>query len=102
MTAVLTDDNAAGRYELRIDGVLAAIEDYTLEDGVISFNHTEALEGFEGKGAARQLVERILDEARTRGLQVLPVCPYVASFIGKHAETYLDLVPADRRAQFGL
>ncbi len=102
MTTTLTDDTGAGRFELRIDGVPAAIEDYTLEDGVISFNHTEALDGFEGTGAARQLAERILDEARRRGLQVLPVCPYIASFIGRHPETYLDLVPTDRRAEFGL
>jgi uncharacterized protein len=102
VTTTLTDDTAAGRYELRIDGGLAAIEDYTLADDVISFNHTEALDGFEGTGAAGQLAERILDEARRRGLQVLPVCPYLASFIGKHPEEYLDLVPADRRAGFGL
>ena len=102
MTATLIDDTAAGRFELRIDGALAAIEDYTLEDGVISFNHTEALEGFAGTGAARQLAERVLTEARTRGLRVLPVCPYIASFVAKHPETYLDLVPADRRAEFGL
>lgn len=102
MTVTLTDDTGAGRYELRIDGALAAIEEYTLEDGVISFNHTEALEGFEGTGAARQLAERILDEVRTRGLQVLPVCPYLSSFIAKHPEAYLELVLADRRAEFGL
>jgi predicted GNAT family acetyltransferase len=102
VTLTLTDDTGAGRYELRIDGALAAIEEYTLEDGVISFNHTEALEGFEGTGAARQLAERILDEVRTRGLQVLPVCPYLSSFIAKHPEAYLELVPADRRAEFGL
>ena len=102
MTTTLTDDTGASRFELHIDGELAAFEDYTLDDGVISFDHTEALDGFEGTGAARQLAERILDEARRRGLDVLPVCPYIASFIGKHPETYLDLVPADRRAGFGL
>jgi len=102
VTVTLTDDTGAGRYELRVDGAPAAIEEYTLEHGVISFNHTEALEGFGGTGSARQLAERILDEARTRGLQVLPVCPYISSVIGKHPETYLDLVPADRRAEFGL
>lgn len=102
MTTTLTNDTDAARYELRIDGALAAIEAYTLEPGVISFNHTEALEGFEGTGAARQLTEGILDDARARRLAVLPYCPYVASFIGRHPDTYLDLVPADRRAEFGL
>jgi predicted GNAT family acetyltransferase len=102
VTTTLTNDTDAARYELRIDGALAAIETYTLEPGVISFNHTEALEGFEGTGAARQLTEGILDDARARRLAVLPYCPYVASFIGRHPDTYLDLVPADRRAEFGL
>ena len=102
MTTTLTDDPGAGRYELRIDGEVAAFEDYTLGDGVISFDHTEAMEGFEGTGAARQLAERVLDEARRRGLDVLPVCPYIASFIARHPEAYLDLVPVDRRAEFGL
>jgi hypothetical protein len=102
VTTTLTDDTGTNRYELRIDGELAAFEDYTLGDGVISLNHTETVDGFEGRGAARQLAERILDEARARGLGVLPFCPYIASFIGTHRERYLDLVPADRRAGFGL
>jgi hypothetical protein len=32
---------------------------------------------------------------------VLPSCPYVAEFIGRHRDEYLDLVPVDRRSQFG-
>ncbi len=33
---------------------------------------------------------------------MLPHCPYVAQFIGGHRDDYLDLVPEDRRRQFGL
>jgi hypothetical protein len=32
---------------------------------------------------------------------VLPYCPYVTSWIRKHPE-YVDLVPGDRRGDFGL
>ena len=42
-----------------------------------------------------------LDDARERGLAVLPFCPYVNSWIKKHPE-YADLVPEDRRGDFGL
>jgi predicted GNAT family acetyltransferase len=32
---------------------------------------------------------------------VVPYCPFVRSWITEHSE-YADLVPADRREQFGL
>ena len=32
---------------------------------------------------------------------MLPFCPYINSWIKKHPE-YADLVPQDRRADFGL
>jgi hypothetical protein len=42
-----------------------------------------------------------LDEVRARGGEVLPYCPFVKSFIEKHPD-YLDLVPTNQRAAFGL
>jgi len=32
---------------------------------------------------------------------VLPYCPFIRSYIQRHP-AYLDLVPADRRAEFAL
>ena len=46
-------------------------------------------------------METALSEARERGLRVLPQCPFVAEHIREHPE-WLDLVPEDRRAEFGL
>lgn len=43
----------------------------------------------------------MLGEIRTEGLGLVPVCPYVQSYLRKHPE-YADLVPASRRAEFGL
>jgi uncharacterized protein len=34
-------------------------------------------------------------------LAVLPYCPFVRGFIDRHRE-YLDLLPVERRAKFGL
>ncbi len=36
-----------------------------------------------------------------RGLRVLPYCPFVRYFIDHHDE-YLDLVPREAQARFGL
>ncbi len=99
--ATLVDNAAAQRFEYLVDGQLAAFEDYELTGDVIAYNHTEAVPGAP-RGAAAELVRGILDEARKRGLQVLPNCGYVAAFIRKHADEYVDLVPAAKRAEYQL
>ena len=42
------------------------------------------------------LVATALDDARSEGLEVVPLCPFVAAFIERHPE-YQDLVAADYR-----
>ena len=97
----VTDDPEQSRYELRVAGELAGFLTYHLRGEQISLNHTEVEPHFQGKGLATQLARLSLDDARKRGLAVLPFCPYVNSWIKKHPD-YTDLVPPDRRAEFGL
>lgn len=102
-TPVVADNPAASRYELHVGSELAGIVTYQLRkhDTVISLLHTEIEPAFQGAHLATHLARYSLDDARGRGLAVLPFCPYIASWIKKHPE-YADLVPADRRAEFGL
>jgi uncharacterized protein len=99
--AVVTDDEAKSRYQMTVAGELAGLLTYKRGDQVISLIHTEVEPPFQGKGLATHLARFSLDDARKRGLAVLPFCPYVNSWIKKHPD-YADLVPADRRAEFGL
>ena len=100
---VVTDNTAASRYELHVGAELAGFVTYQLRnhDTVISLLHTEIEPAFQGAGLAAHLARYGLDDARKRGLGVLPFCPYINSWIKKHPE-YTDLVPQDRRADFGL
>jgi uncharacterized protein len=98
---VVTDNPAASRYELRVNGKLAGFVDYRLRNQVISLVHTEVEPAFQGEHLATHLARYSLDDARKRGLAVLPSCPYINSWVKKHPE-YTDLVPRDRRADFGL
>ena len=97
----VTDDTAASRYELHVGDELAGIIAYRLQDATISLLHTEIEPAFQGAHLAGHLARGALDDARQRGLAVLPFCPYVSSWIKKHPE-YTELVPRDRRASFGL
>jgi len=91
----ITDNQAAHRYELRVDGALGALAVYELHPGRIVFTHTETKDGFEGRGLAGRLAAFALDDARARNLVVVPRCPYIAEFIRRHPE-YEDLTAAPR------
>ena len=86
-------DNAdEARYEIREDGQLAGFAEYRLNNGRITLVHTEIAPAYAGRGLAARLARAVLDDARTRGLAVVPRCSYMADFIRKHGDEYLALV----------
>lgn len=97
----VADNPAASRYELHVNSVLAGFSDYRLRGNAMSITHTEVKPAFQGAHLATRLTRFSLDDARKRGLDVLPYCPYTSAWIRKHPD-YIDLVPQDRRASFGL
>jgi uncharacterized protein len=101
MDVEVTDNPDKARFEIVADGELAGFAQYHLRDGVIAFTHTQTDDRFRGHGLGSRLVRESLDDARARHLAVVPYCPFVRSWITEHSE-YADLVPADRREQFGL
>jgi hypothetical protein len=101
MTTEVHDDPNRFRYELEEDGAVVGIATYRISKGLIELLHTEVDPEWSGRGLAGVLIRFALDDARRRGLGVLPRCPYVRSFIDTHADEYLDLVPPDRRAEYG-
>lgn len=101
MSRLVRDVPEAGHYEIQVDGKHAGLTAYRLGQDEIAFVHTEVDDAYAGQGLAKILVTEALDDVRKRGLAVLPYCPFVRGFIAKNAD-YLDLVPEDRRAEFGL
>jgi len=89
-------DNAdLHRFELRDGEEVLGFIDYQLASSTIVLVHTEVDEAHSGKGYAATLARSALEDARSRGLRVVPTCPYVASYIRKHPE-YADLVERPR------
>lgn len=84
------------RYELRLDGRLIGLAAYRRRNGRIVFTHTEVDESCSGRGLGTKLVAAALDDARHQGLEVVPLCPFVARFIERHPE-YSGLVAASER-----
>jgi len=87
--AVIHNEEAR-RFELYING-LRALLTYHLSPDRIVLLHTEVPQSLEGQGLAAKLTRFALDFAREKHLCVVPLCPYVSSFIRKHTE-YQNLV----------
>ncbi len=82
------------RYEARIGGELAGIAAYRIDGRVVAFTHTEVDPAFEGQGVGGALARFALDDVRTLGgLQVLPICPFITTWIERHPD-YAALVTA--------
>ena len=86
------------RYELRLNGKLIGLAAYRIRNGRIAFTHTEVEPSCEGRGFGSRLAAAVLDDAARKGLEVVPLCPFVAHFIDEHPE-YEPLVAADYRAR---
>jgi predicted GNAT family acetyltransferase len=95
------DNEELSRYEIRVGDTVAGFTEYAMHGSQIDLVHTEVEDAFEGHGIASKLISELLDDIRRRGLEAMPYCPFVRKFIAKHDE-YLDLVPAEHRAKFGL
>ena len=94
--AEVVDVPEANRYELRIGGLLTGIAAYHRRNGRIAFTHTEIDESLEVGGFGSRLAAAVLDDARRQGVDVIPLCPFIAAYIERHPE-YEDLVPARYR-----
>ena len=101
VTVEVHDNPDEQRYEALVDSELAGYAAYSAQPGLVVFVHTEVKDAFEGHGVGSMLIREALDDARRRGFEVLPFCPFVNSFIAEHRE-FVDLVPESRRKEFGL
>ncbi len=92
----VVDNEAEQQYEVHADGEVAVLT-YERRGDHITFFHTGVPPALEGRGIAGMLARTALEAARTAGLEVIPLCPYVAAYIRRHQE-YLPLVREAYRA----
>ncbi len=90
MSEGVRDNAEQSRFELDIDGH-QAVAYYRQTPGVITFVHTEVPQALSGQGVGSKLIRGALEMVRARGLKVVPQCPFVSAYMGKHPE-YDDLL----------
>jgi predicted GNAT family acetyltransferase len=97
----IRDNPEEERFEVDLGDGTIAIAEYRLRPGVVLFTHTEVPPAHEGQGIGSALIRYALNWARERELKVVPICPFFAAYIKRHAEEQ-DLVAPSYREKLGL
>ena len=90
---VVTHNEEAHCFEATVAGLRSVITYRRFPDRLV-LQHTEVPPPLEGKGLAAKLTRTALDFARANHLRVVPLCPYVSSFLRRHRQ-YHDVLSAN-------
>jgi predicted GNAT family acetyltransferase len=93
----VTDAPGRERFEARDQaGAVAGVVTYQLTGNIIVYTHTDVDPEFEGRGLESTLARAVMDDARAKGRLVVPICPFLGEWLGKHPE-YDDVVARSTR-----
>lgn len=84
-----------GRYVATVEGAAGEAELVfsTRSPELITADHTEAPNSLRGTGAAAALVAYMIEDARSHGFKIVPLCPYVLAQYRKHPD-WADVISA--------
>ncbi|MFK0216802.1 GNAT family N-acetyltransferase [Streptomyces vinaceus] len=88
-TIEFKDDREAGRLLAVEDGEVVGLIAYFVLDArphALVAVHTVVEPGHEGRGIAGDLVKAFYGIAAAEGVPVVPLCPYAASWAGRHPD----------------
>lgn len=91
INTTVRDDPQNHRYLLEVDGEVVGVAVYHLRGNRYFFVHTEVDPEHEGEGLGSTLARGALDDVRAMGMKIVPLCPFIASFIERNPE-YVELV----------
>jgi uncharacterized protein len=93
----VVDDTSNSRFVLEVDGQTLELV-YRRKGRRLVLVHTEVPESLGGRGLGGRLVRGALETAASEGLTVVPVCPYVRTWLIDHPDAavavQIDWTPA--------
>ena len=88
----VTRNDERGRYEITVgDAVGGFLVIEQGEDGRVVLPHTEIYPAHTGPGLGAQLVSEALTDLARRGDVVVPVCPFVVSYLKENEVAGLEI-----------
>jgi len=86
------DNNSKGAFFIEEEGKRLAEMTYSKagEDKII-IDHTEVSDALRGTGAGKKLVNEAVQFARSKGIKIIPLCPFAKAILTK-GDTYKDIL----------
>ena len=79
-------DGSKGRYVIYHEDSEAELTYSILSPQTVIADHTCVPEALKGTGMGKALVRRIVEDARSEGFKIVPLCPFVNAERRKHPE----------------
>ena len=96
METTVRDNPEENRYEIRDGDRVLGTAAYERRGDTFVFTHTVVDPDAGQDGVGSRLVRAALDDVRSKGGSVVPVCPFVRGWIDRHQD-YADLVAPSGR-----
>lgn len=74
------------RYEGHLDGELTTVIDFRRDGDVLTVTHTGTEPRWRGRGLAGETTRLALEDVRSAGLRVVPVCPFTVDYFDQHPD----------------
>jgi predicted GNAT family acetyltransferase len=76
---------------------LAGVLTYQLTGSIIAYTHTKVDAAFEHQGVGSALARTAMDDARSKGRTVVPICPFLSGWLDEHREYEKMLARSTRK-----
>ncbi len=81
------EQETKGAYYIEIDGTRASEMTYSKAgtDRII-IDHTQVEDAYRGSSLGEKMVKKAVEDAREKGISIVPLCPFARSVFEKHPE----------------
>ena len=85
MDLIIIENIERKRFETTVEDKVAFVE-YIRAENKMYLTHTEVPSELGGKGIASKMVGKVLEIIKEEDRKLVPLCPFVASYLKKHPE----------------
>ncbi len=89
------NENGSGKLSVKENGEELGLMEIEISETAVTARHTEVFPAAEGKGLGKKLFMALVELAREKKLQIMPLCPFVHAQLRRMKEEVKDVWQGD-------